>query len=642
MIIDLKKYLFWGSKEQIDRFFSNAQKAGFIEFFSSKKKAREIPEKVKTISRALKILRKQPLVHAEKDKLIISADALAERILHVRDTLEKFYEEERLLKAEITRVGFFCDFSLEDLSILENEGKRILQFFVMKPDKLREIELPNEVIYLGTQYDLAYFVSINKERVQYPKMIEIHIDRPLGILKARLQVVCNQIMQFERDLKGFASYFKPLQEALIKKLNEYHFNEAVSNVTFPLHESIFVIEGWVPKTRIKALEGLLKNLAVQAEEISIEKTDKIPTYMENKGLGALGEDLVHIYDIPNKKDKDPSMWVLIFFSIFFAMIVADGGYGLLYLGLVLFLRWKFSHIQGILKRFFNLILILACAVIVWGVATASVFGIDIGPDNPFWKVSLIRFLVVKKAEYHMKSKDDVYEYWIKEYPGVAKAENGNDFFLATKTTQQGKTQYQALAEFYDNTLMDLSLLLGVIHLSLSFCRYARRNWAGLGWVSFMVGGYFFFPSFLKATSMLNFLGIIDKPLAFFIGEYLLYGGVVFAVIAAIIQNKLAGVHEIFNVVQVFADVLSYLRLYALALAGMITAVTFNRIGMDLGLLYGGIFVIAIGHGVNILLGIMGGIIHGLRLNFLEWYHYCFVGGGRLFDPLRLLGRSSNK
>jgi V/A-type H+-transporting ATPase subunit I len=88
-------------------------------------------------------------------------------------------------------------------------------------------------------------------------------------------------------------------------------------------------------------------------------------------------------------------------------------------------------------------------------------------------------------------------------------------------------------------------------------------------------------------------------------------------------------------IQVFADVLSYLRLYALALAGMIMATTFNDMGMTVGLL-GGFIVILAGHAVNILLGIMAGVIHGLRLNFIEWYHFSFDGGGRLFKPLKLL------
>ena len=104
---------------------------------------------------------------------------------------------------------------------------------------------------------------------------------------------------------------------------------------------------------------------------------------------------------------------------------------------------------------------------------------------------------------------------------------------------------------------------------------------------------------------------------------------------ALIQRGWKGLNEIANLVTVFADVLSYLRLYALSLAGAIMAETFNTEGAGLGLFIGFI-IILIGHSVNIGLSFMGGVIHGLRLNFLEWYHFCFYGGGRLFKPLSKL------
>jgi V/A-type H+-transporting ATPase subunit I len=63
------------------------------------------------------------------------------------------------------------------------------------------------------------------------------------------------------------------------------------------------------------------------------------------------------------------------------------------------------------------------------------------------------------------------------------------------------------------------------------------------------------------------------------------------------------------------------------------ASTFNQEGSALGLAIG-VVIILIGHTMNIGLSFMGGVIHGLRLNFLEWYHYCFTGGGRLFKPLQ--------
>ena len=56
--------------------------------------------------------------------------------------------------------------------------------------------------------------------------------------------------------------------------------------------------------------------------------------------------------------------------------------------------------------------------------------------------------------------------------------------------------------------------------------------------------------------------------------------------------------------------------------------------MSIGLQLGFILII-LGHAINILLAIMGGVIHGLRLNFIEWYHYSFEGDGRLFSPLKL-------
>ena len=166
-------------------------------------------------------------------------------------------------------------------------------------------------------------------------------------------------------------------------------------------------------------------------------------------------------------------------------------------------------------------------------------------------------------------------------------------------------------------------------------RYVRRNYSGIGWITFLVGGYLFFPTMLHDISIMQFMGWVSFPTAKALGLQLLYGGVGFALLAALFQRGWKGLNEIANLVSVFADVLSYLRLYALSLAGAIMADTFNTEGAGLGLFIGFI-IILIGHTVNIGLSFMGGVIHGLRLNFLEWYHYCFNGGGRLFKPLSKL------
>lgn len=635
MIIDVHKYLIFGKQEEMSHFFQLAQKGGFLEFLgTSHKKALELPEEAKNILAAIKIARHYA-PNPEHDRPSYPLpEELASEILQIHSSYEKLFEEARILSAEISRISIFGDFSKLELDQLEKEAKRVFQFFCMKSDLARELTLPPEMIFVGTEYDLDYFIAIHKERTQYPKMIEILIDQPVGQLRERLQFVRDQIALLERKLHDFANALPHLQEGLIHCLNEHHLQLAKHDATTLLEERLFAIEAWVPETKIKALHGLLSGLDVQCEPIAVESKDQIPTYMENRGVAKLGEDLVHVYDTPAPTDKDPSSWILVFFSIFFAMIVSDAGYGLLYLALGLYLKWKYPKISGTGKRFVKLTLIISTCCIVWGILTASFFGIEIGPNNPFRKTSFIHYLAMRKAEYHVEQKDDVYETYVHEFPAVASAQDGHDFLLKASKEEGGSVKYEALSDFYDSILMEFSLLMGILHLSLSFIRYLNRNWAGMGWVVFMIGGYLFFPSILNATTLTNILGWMSKPTAYMWGEQMVYGGILLAFGAALIQRKWGAFHELMNVVQVFADVLSYLRLYALALAGMIMANTFNSIGVNAGF-FAGALIILIGHLVNVTLAIMGGVIHGLRLNFLEWYHYSFEGGGRLFNPLRL-------
>lgn len=399
--------------------------------------------------------------------------------------------------------------------------------------------------------------------------------------------------------------------------------------------SLFAIEAWVPETRIRALHGLLGGFDIYVEEIAIESSDRVPTYMENKGVAKVGEDLVNIYDTPASTDKDPSLWILIFFSIFFAMIVSDAGYGLIYLILGLVLKWKIKRPTPFVKRFIKLIFVASTACIIWGTITVSFFGIQIGADNPLRKVSLLHYMASKKAEYHIQMKDEIYREYVKEYPAVATAQDGHDFLMKASKVRDGKIEYVALNNFYDVTLLEFSLFIGVVHIILSFIRYMERNPTGIGWIIFMIGGYLYFPSYVEATSFVNYLGWISKENAYAIGKQMVFAGLGLVLIISLLQKKKWGaLHELTNAIQVFADVLSYLRLYALALSGMIMASTFNDLGLALGF-FGGIFIVLVGHIINLNLTIMSGVIHGLRLNFLEWYHYSFEGGGRLFNPLRI-------
>jgi len=634
MIINVKKYLIFGLSDEMKSFFQKAQKAGFIEFISDRSKVKELSSSVSDIISSIKILKKQPLLDQESSS--IDGETLAKTILQSQQSIQQLEDKKKYLLAEISRVSPFGDFSMDDLEELMQEGNRVIQFLAAKKEKINKEKLPPEVLYINTEYDLDYFIAINKDKKSYPKMIEMQVEEPLGLLKSKLEFTEKQIKVESENLKKYAKYIDFLNEELKLHLNKQNLNQAKNAASLQMNDKVFAIEAWIPNNKLNYLENLTKESSVQFEEVQVEPKDRKPTYMENSGWSKVGEDLVHIYDTPSFTDKDPSTWVLVFFTIFFSMIVSDAGYGLLYLTAGLFLKWKFPSSKGMLKRFTNLILLLASGCIIWGTLTASFFGIEFSAKSPIRKFSLIHNIAVQKTTYHINKKDDVYQEWSAKYPLVKNVQSSEEFLLKTEKIQEGNVKYEARDVFYDNILMEFSIFIGVIHLALSFLRYLRRNWSGLGWIIFMIGGYLYFPSQLNATSFVQYLGLLPKEIAYFWGEYIVYAGIFLACFLSFLQRGFfAGLSELMNLIQVFADVLSYLRLYALALAGMIMASTFNDIGLAIGLKVGFV-VIIIGHIVNISLGIMGGIIHGLRLNFLEWYHYSFEGGGRDFRPLRFL------
>ncbi len=637
MIIKVKKYLIIGVKEDLDAFFCRAQQNGIIEFIPPhSKKSIELPLEIQQLIAARRILRKLPVKKPyEGGGDLPFANEIAVKILELKEEVERLSEEKRLLETEIIRVAPFGDFSLDDLDFIEKMGKREIQFFCMKSDKAHATNFDDNVIYISSDYDLDYFIAINQEPRHYPGMIEMRIDRPIGELQTHLGFVKESLHQIEAELKGYAGHLDFLGEALVERLNDYHLIKAKKDASFPLENSLFAIEAWVPENKTNILYSMIDGMAVHCEPILIGSEDRIPTYMENSGVNAIGEDLVKIYDIPATTDRDPSGWVFWFFVLFFSMIVADGGYGLLYLGLCLYIKYKYPILKSSARRFLKLAMILSIGCIVWGTLTTSFFGIQFNPNGWVGKMSIMQTVAEKKAEYHLTQKDDVYQYWASKFPTLATAKSGEEF-LNTAVIQKGNhIKYAALDDFKNNILLELSLVIGIIHISLSFFRYLWRHFAGIGWVTFMIGAYLFFPSILKATSMVHYLGIMDKTTATEVGIQIIYTGIGVALFLALIQKRLKGIGEVSTVIQVFADVLSYLRLYALGLAGAIMAETFNGLGVDVGLFLG-FLLILVGHSVNIMLGIMAGMIHGLRLNFIEWYHYCFVGGGRLFRPLMRL------
>ena len=633
MRLDVKKFLFMGLEEDRLTFFKQAQEFGIIHFIeSSQARIREIPQEISNLSTAIKVLRGLPTMEQESFEEFALADGLAYKILHLSTTLEKFHEQLRLTLLDISRVGVFGDFSKEDIAYIEKEGRVKIQFFFAKHGLIFDPPLPDEVIYVATEHELDYFVAINQNIMQYPKLVEMRIEHPLGELQTHQRALEKQIHDTEQELKKYAKYHTFLNHALINKLNSYNLQTAQNGVQLTIDDQLFVVEGWVPENKVDKLQEINQKLNVHVEEIAIEPEDLVPTYLENHGIERLGEDLVNIYDTPSTTDKDPSLWVLVSFAFFFAFIVGDAGYGLIFLAIALYVNYKHSPKSYAGKRMLKLITILCVSCIAWGLLTTSFFGIPFAYDSPVRKISITSWMASKKMAYHLEHKDDVYEYWVKKFPNLKEVTDPNTFIREASTEQNGRINYELLGKFTDNIMLELALFIGVIHILISLLRYLTRNWVFLGWILFVIGGYIYFPHYLQTTSLIHYVFGLDKEEAWVGGLYLLFGGLSLATIIAIFKNNIIGVLEPMTAIQIFTDVLSYLRLYALGMAGAIFTATINDTTTQINIVFATVLII-LGHTINMALAAMGGVIHGLRLNFIEWYHYSFEGGGKKFKPL---------
>jgi V/A-type H+-transporting ATPase subunit I len=636
---DVKKFLFIGAETQRAAFFEQAQKVGIIHFIDmrelvGKEVPKDTPEDIKRITKAIKILRGLPPLPQENEHDFGSLIPISEHIVALRDELDKLAEEQRVLTLEIARVHVFGDFSIDEFNAIQKDAKRKIQFFAAKRDAWEQMDLPEEVIYVGGDIALDYFVAINTEAKSYEKMVEMHISEPLGALQKRLDDVEKKIHKNGQQLKNYAKYSKLLHHGLVLKYNQYNLNHNKQYVQFAEKDNLFAIEGWVPVRKLPQLQKFVDSMDVHCEEIEIEPKDAIPTVLDNEGMGRMGEDLVHIYDTPSHTDKDPSIWVLWSFSLFFAFIVGDGGYGLLYLALAGFLWYKYPHVKGVGRRMLKLFTMLATACVIWGILTTSFFGMKFDINSPLRNFSLVTWLAEKKAEYHIQHKDAVYEEWVKKYPTLSSVQDRHEFIVKAVDEKEGSKSYPILDKFSDGIMLELALMIGVIHLILSLARYLPRNLANIGWIIFLIGAYLYIPYHLDVTSIIYYVFGVDKVKGGEIGLQMVYWGIGIALVFSLIKNKILGLLEPANLIQVFADVLSYLRLYALGLAGSIVGVTINEMTAGLPAALGFILLLA-AHLMNMVLGVMSGVIHGLRLNFLEWYHYSFEGGGKQYQPLNL-------
>ncbi|EPP34745.1 V-type ATPase subunit [Chlamydia ibidis] len=639
MRIDVDKYLFLG-KDKSD-FFLACRDLGVVEFITSKRFLDN--EKCRRFSECLKILNSLQVEHACGDLVsskceILTVDQILDEVFCLHQEILRLRESVKALQKEIVRVKPLGMFSSQEISEFTQKTGLTIRFFYSKytGDDHIEVDQPN-VFYLSTAYTFNYYAVVGVVNLSKDIFTEIESPHSVNELMEREAQLHKDIHRKTSRLCELYAYRQEIVEGFCNYDNEQKLKHAEDSAEDIFKGHAFAVSGWVIASRAQELEKLCNAHGIYMTKVCPDDHEIVPTYLENSGISRIGEDLVNIYDTPSSSDKDPSLWVFISFFFFFSMIVNDGGYGLIFLLSSLFLSFKarcsLKKSQA-LRRFIKMFAMLGVGCICWGFATSSFFGIPIKYTSPLREYSLTHNLALKKAEYYLRYHPKGYKELVNEYPKLKEQVTPKDFLLSTEQ-RSGEPVGKAIVydKFIDSILLELALLIGVIHMTLGMLRYSRQRYSGIGWVVFMLGAYLYLPLYLQAVSLVHYIFHIPYQLGGVLGLYAIFGGIGLAVIGAVMQRGWRGVDELTAIIQVFSDVLSYLRIYALGLAGAMVGTTIVQISNNFSPFIA-FLIIMFGHSVNIILSIMGGVIHGLRLNFIEWYHYSFDGGGRFLRPLR--------
>ncbi|MCL2539937.1 MAG: V-type ATP synthase subunit I [Firmicutes bacterium] len=355
----------------------------------------------------------------------------------------------------------------------------------------------------------------------------------------------------------------------------------------------FVLTGWVPEHQQQNVTALINQVST---DVFVQFTDpapdeKVPTYTKNSAIVRPYESITNMYSYPSSRERDPNIFVGIFFFLFFGIMVGDVGYGII-LFIATLAVLMFCKMERGTKSLIAIICMGGVSAIIWGLVFGGWLGLQtVGAGGK--AVSII--------------------------PGLLDPVNDAILFLG------------------------LSLALGMIHIMFGItlkmvALLKQKRWldaildAGIR-LTMLLGIVMFVSNLITPT------GIVAD-----IGLYMAIASVVLIMFTNGRKNKgffgkiTGGIAGVYSLVNYAGDILSYARLFAIGLVGAVIATVANRMGVMVFDIPGvgiplGILVAVVFHSFNVGLAVLGAYVHNARLQFVEFFGKFYTGEGTPFAPM---------
>ncbi|HOJ63134.1 MAG TPA: V-type ATPase 116kDa subunit family protein [Spirochaetota bacterium] len=619
MIEKMKKLsllIYHSSKE---RFLENLQDLGVVHIEADKSVQNDeilyLRNIVVRIEKILKFL--NSVKEKEEDVKQIDYDANIENLLKEIEDKQIKLNELKLnldnINKEIALLKIWGNFSPELIENLYKEAGLKLKFYSAIEKNYIELAKTDLIIEeVARNKGRVYFVILYKEEDDIQKVIEVATEEKIPLKSLERLEIDKEIIEekIKKEEKGFSQYFKYLQYLEKNRLfleDKIDYNMANLSLKPEAEGVILFITGWIPE---KNLNKLLEFLNREDAAFLIEEpkeTDIIPVLLKNNKFAKLFEPITKMHSLPQYTELDPTPFFAPFFAAFFGLCLADSGYGLvLFLAVIgLLLFGKNKQLRPILF----LGLILSGMTIISGILLDSLFGfkfteMKILPDE------FKKFVIFSKIEDQMSFSIML---------GIIQVLFGFILQIVNKVRLKG-----ILAAF--QPLGTMMLIVSAVFLLIAFVTGDNFSIGPIpvGKIILSIPNllYIIIGLGITGTILVLLFNNLEKP---------------------IFLRPLIGLWEIYGIVTgVPGDILSYIRIFALGLAGSLLGSAFNQIAfmikdnapMVIGYI-GMLLILIAGHTINLALSALSAFVHPLRLILLEFYKAVgFSGGGKEFVPFK--------
>lgn len=610
MITKMKKLTFLVYHKDYEAFLKELQQAGVLHVQPTQEgtvaPSSELEEKMRKVAHLDEVLAElEPMAGGAvaPQGSAKGAEAYLQQVDEWNREVRTATQNVQRMERDEEALALWGDFDPVAVADLKRIGY-VMNFFVCDANRFNpEWEARYNAVTIREQNKRCYFVTVTPvgetpaveaEAVTLPEM-------RLSALTQHIREERTRIRQTEQKLALLAqAHVADLQALAAQWRASVEFDRVVLETGHAAEDKVRVLQGWIPVDKEAEVKALLAREQVYYEVRDAVRGDKVPILLRNNAFTRMYEVLTEMYGMPDYEEFDPTPLIAPFFTLFFGLCLGDGGYGVILVLLGLFLKHKMDKSM---KGMMNLVITLGVATTVIGTVMGTFMG-----------VSLFEL----------------------ELP-----ESIKQFMIAGKV---GDTTY--------DKAMLLALLIGVFHVCFAMgvkavtatVRFGfKESLSAWGWLLLLVGfvctgGLSFFKCISEDTTYWSFI-IIGGVSA--IGIYLLND---------IHRNPLinigAGLWDTYNMATgLMSDVLSYIRLYALGLAGGLLGGVFNMLAFSLRDAVGipGLdwiccgLLLVVGHTLNIALSCLSAFVHPLRLTFLEYFKNSdYQGTGEAYKPFGVI------